>query len=293
MRCGWMLVLASCGFTHGSLQPGATDDGAMPDEASSVTDAPPDSVGMGTWTNITAVLPGAPVGDDDPSLTGDLLEIYFNRDNDIYVATRASLSAAWDTPVRVDEVSSVDIETTPEITSDGLVMFLSTDKTPSLGGEDIWMSTRASRNDVWGEPTRVDPLSSATDNAASAPTDDLLAIAQIGNPTGTDVQLFISTRGSTSVDWPSPTAIGGVNSTSSDFSPILSQDRRTIYFDSLRSGDEELYVATRVDATGAFNTPEVIAELCTVTTQETDPWVSPDGHHIYFVRDNVLYEAHR
>jgi hypothetical protein len=305
MRCCWIVVLASCGFPHGSLQSGsgsdaspaddaAIDDSAMADEGTSVTmDAPPDSVGMGAWANIATVLPGAPVGDDDPSLTGDLLEIYFNRNNDIYVAKRASLSAAWGTPARVDEVSSVSIETTPEITSDGLVMFLSSDKTPTTGGEDIWMSTRASRAAAWGTPAHVDQLSSATDNAASAPTDDLLAIVQIGNPSGTDVQLFMSTRANTSTNWPSPGAIAGVNSTASDFSPMLSQDRKTIYFDSARSGDEELYVATRAAATGAFNAPTVISELCTVNTQETDPWVSPDGHHIFFVRDSVLYEAHR
>jgi len=265
-----MLVLASCGFPHGTLSSGAGSDAAGDgaaladgaiDEGTSITpmDAPPDSIGVGTWANVAATLPGSPVGDDDPSLTGDLLEIYFNRASDIYVAKRASLSAAWGTPARVDEVSSIDGETTPEITSDGLVMFLSSSRMPTAGSEDIWMSTRASRNAAWGAPVHIDQLSSSTDNAASAPTDDLLAIVQIGNPTGTDVNLYISTRASTANAWATPTLVGGVNSTASDFSPMLSQDRKTIYFDSARSGNEELYVATRAAATGAFHAATVIA----------------------------------
>ncbi|HSD87915.1 MAG TPA: hypothetical protein VLB44_10395 [Kofleriaceae bacterium] len=294
--CG-LLFVAACGFQHGAL-PGAPDDAPsetsdtqdLPDAA--VADAPPDTIGTGAWTNIAPVLAGSPVGDDDPTLTADLLEIYFNRNADIYVATRTSIGQPWNTPVLVSELSSAFSETTPEVTSDGLFMLLASGRTGTLGANDIWVSTRAARNDVWGAPVHVAELSSTTENAASAPTDDRLQIVQIGNPSGVDVQMYTATRATATGTFSSPTEIPGANSGLSDFSPMLSQDRLTLYFDSNRSGNEELYVATRTTANGTFATPTIISELAT-TAEETDPWVSPDGHHIFFVRGGVLYEASR
>jgi hypothetical protein len=298
----WLLLLGACGFQHGALSDGGSD--APPGDAASensdgqdaravvVADAPPDTIGMGPWTNIAPVLPGSPVGDDDPTLTGDLLELYFNRNADIYVATRTALDQPWSTPARVDELSSTGNETTPEVTSDGLFMLIGSDRTGTIGADDIWVSTRASRTAVWSTPVHVDELSSTTENAASAPTDDRLTIVQIGNPSGTDVQMYAASRATATGTFSSPLAIPGANSAQADYSPMLSQDRLTLYFDSNRSGNEELYVATRTTATGTFATPAIISELST-TAEETDPWVSPDGHHMFFVRANVLYEASR
>src|ERR1041385_2596536 len=174
VRCCWMLVLTSCGFPHGSLSqaagdgPGAQDDGpaaiddAPIDQSTQITpkDAPADSIGMGMWTNIATVLPGAPVGDDDPTLTSDLLELYFNRSSDIYVSRRSKVSDPWGAPSLVTELSSASGETTPEITSNGLTIFISSDKAPTTGGEDIWMSTRVSRSAAWSTPVHIDALSS-------------------------------------------------------------------------------------------------------------------------------------
>jgi len=305
MQRGWLLLLAACGFQHGALSDGSlgtSDDSASgnsdapvgpgADAAAVAADAPPDTIGTGAWTNIGAVLPGSPVGDDDPTLTGDLLEIYFNRNADIYVATRTAIGQPWSTPARVDELSSTGNETTPEITSDGLFILIASDRNGTVGADDIWVSTRASRAAAWSAPVHINELSSTTENAASAPTDDRLTIVQIGNPSGTDVQMYTASRATATGTFSSPTAIPGANSAQSDYSPMLSQDRLTLYFDSNRSGNEELYVATRTTATGTFSTPTIIADLST-TAEETDPWVSPDGHHIFFVRGTVLYEASR
>lgn len=290
---GWpLVVLAGCGFPHGALGHGtdaSSDSSAPPDVPG---DAAPDTIGMGTWTNIAPVLPGSPVGDDDPTLTADLLELYFNRAADIYVTKRTALDQPWSTPVRDDVLSSTGNETTPEITGDGLYILVASDRTGTLGADDIWVSTRATRAEVWGTPVHVDELSSPTENAASAPTDDRLTVVQIGDPSGTDVQMYTSSRAVATDPFSSPLAIPGANSPQADFSPMLSQDRLTLYFDSGRTANEELYVAQRTTPTGTFATPTIITELST-TAEETDPWVSPDGHHIFFVRGNVLYEASR
>src|SRR5690349_20008434 len=107
------MLFAGCAFHHGE----ASHDASMPDVL--VPDAPPDgAMPLGPWGLPTALFPGG--GDDDPTLTGDLLELYFNRNSDIYTSTRASVTDAWGTPALVTELSTVYNETTPEITYDGL-----------------------------------------------------------------------------------------------------------------------------------------------------------------------------
>jgi hypothetical protein len=83
-----------------------------------------------------------------------------------------------------------------------------------------------------------------------------------------------------------------INTAGDDFSPMLSQDRCTIYWDAATAGTSDLYYATRATTTEPFGTPTPISELDT-SAAETDPWVSPDRKHIVFMRDNVLFEAAR
>ena len=290
-RAMLVVMLGACGFQHGSLGD-PRDDSRIDTPTSDGDDAAPDAIGMGPWGNVTMVIPGS--GDDDPTLTADLLELYFNRTGDIYVVRRSAIGQPWSTPARVDEVSdAVANETTPEITSDGLVMFLGSTRTGTVGASDVWMSKRNTRNDPWGTPVRIAALSSPTENAASAPTDDLLTIVQIGNPNGTDSDLYASARATTSDTWSMPLLIPGANSSANDFSPMLTQDTLTLYFDSNRiNTDHDLFVATRSPAAMSFPPPQVITELQT-DAQETDPWISPDGRHLFFVRDAVLFEASR
>jgi len=63
------------------------------------------------------------------------------------------------------------------------------------------------------------------------------------------LDLWVSTRGSTSEFWSAPLNFGApVNSTDNDGAPALSLDGTTLYFYSLRpggSGGNDLYVATR------------------------------------------------
>ena len=124
---------------------------AMPDAmvdaaADAMVDAAPDAP-------VAPFMGAMPIGlaqdplviDDDPTLTADLLELYFNRLGDVYVARRTAVGAAFSTPVRVNEVSRASDETRPEITGDGLYMLVASDRPGGVGGHDIWMSSRASR----------------------------------------------------------------------------------------------------------------------------------------------------
>ena len=101
-----LVLLVSLTACKASLGEGM-QDGAVPGDTA---DDAADAMQLGPWGAPTAI-PITPVADDDPSATGDLLELYFNREEDIYVVTRASTADPWGTPEVVDELSSAEAET--------------------------------------------------------------------------------------------------------------------------------------------------------------------------------------
>jgi Tol biopolymer transport system component len=255
-------------------------DAAVPDGV----DAPADAmVPLGPWSAPT-MLPFSIAGDDDPSATGDLLELYFNRAQDIYVTTRASTSAAWGTPALVPELSVPMVnDTTPEVTYDGLTMYLGSARTPSLGATDIWMATRASRTAPWGTPVAVAELSSAS-SEQSSPTPDNLHITFESDRGGATTSVYAAERASATLPWGAPVGLAEINSAGANGNPMLSADRRELFFNSDRSGNAELWVATRATASGPFSAPALITELADPTL-DNDPWISADDRTLMFTSD--------
>jgi Tol biopolymer transport system component len=227
------------------------------------------------------------VADDDPSATGDLLELYFNRDNDIYVTKRGSMSEPWDTPVAVAELDSADAETTPEVSYDGLTIYFASARAGTLGGNDIWRSSRASRAAAWSTPVHVIELSSAGADGAAASTDPRLIM--IDSDRAGTLDVFVAQRAMPSGAFGTPAAVDELNSADSDGNPMLAPDGLTVYFDSNRGGDGAIYAATRTTPTATFAAPAAIAEL-SAPGDDTDPWISPDGRTLYFTsnRDGTL-----
>jgi hypothetical protein len=250
---------------------------------------------LGPWGPASAAFTA--MGDDDPTLTDDLLEMYFNRSSDIYVTTRATTLDPWSTPTLVAELSSSYAETTPEIVGDGLTIYLASNRTLTAGREDIFKSTRQSRTSVWTTPIHVAELSSVGfDGAATRDANDLAFV--LYSDRNSTFEIYETVRTSTgTTPWPSPSVHSELSSGVGDADPMLSLDRSTIYYDSSVSGGGDLYMATRPGFMGTFGTPQAITELNTALYIEEDPWVSADGHHVFFAsnRDGTegIYEASR
>lgn len=278
MRRVWLIVsLTAC---KANISEGMHDAAVGSGDAADAGDA---ATMLGPWRTPEA-LAITPVGDDDPSATGDLLELYFNRTNDIYVTTRSSPTGGWSTPTAVAELNSTAAETTPEVSADGLTIYFASARTPTLGGNDIWMATRASRLDAWNTPVHVTDLSSTAAEGAVTTSDQLHAVFDSDRAGTTMLDIYMSQRASATAAWGAPALVPELNSASNEGNPMLAADKLAIYFDSNRSGDGELYVAARTTPTGAFGPPARIVELSTASA-ETDPWISPDGRTMYFTSD--------
>src|SRR5262245_33556206 len=110
------------------------------------------------------------VEEGSPTLTADLLEIYFSSvrpglgSSDVWWARRSDRTLAFDAPALLEAVSSPDLEVSPVISEDGLTLWLGSDRSGTVGGLDIWQAERASRADPWGQLRNLSELNSVRDD---------------------------------------------------------------------------------------------------------------------------------
>jgi len=101
-----------------------------------------------------------------PSISTDGLSLYYcsNRpggweDIDIYLSTRAMINDPWSEPVNLGPiVNSPSWDWGPDISSDGLKLFFTSRRPGGYGGNDIWVTSRATTDDPWGEPKNLGPI---------------------------------------------------------------------------------------------------------------------------------------
>lgn len=262
------------------------------------TCATPSDIACTPFSAPTAVVEVASVGDNDekPTLTADMLEMYFLSDRagglgsgDVWRSTRATTGDPWGTPVLVTSVSSDSRETSPAISADGLTLCVSSDRPGGQGGLDIWMSTRPTRSDDWSVPVPVPVLNSSEDEIPRPPGDHLRIMPLSRRPTSNDpYQLFAASRADAASPWTSPVPETSVDTGHVDDDGYLMDDGVTLYWSSDRlNGIQDLFVAERRDDTSPYAPPVALTALNTSAYAERDPWVSPDSHEIYFVSDRT------
>jgi hypothetical protein len=272
-----------------------------------------DAVGVTDASDADApVLPIGPFGppsvmvinsgtvDVDPSMTADGLLLFFTSLRggglDIYSSSRASVDGAWEPPtvVGLGTISTTAVEQDAVISADGLTLYFTR-------ADDIYQATRTTRTGVFGMPSAIADLNSPDVDVVGSVTYDGLALMMHSTRSGRpDHDIYISTRLDASSPWSTPQPVSGmVNSaTSNESDSFLWGDRLTLFFDSNRDGDYNVFVATRATPDEPFGAPVPLAEINTAD-EEADTWLSVDGRTIMFVRGpNLLgnldiYEARR
>lgn len=210
-------------------------------------------------TRSTATEPwGAPVPiaeinttDDEitPGLSADALTLWFSSNraggvggNDIWVTTRVDRASPWSSPVNVTELNTSGSDRNPAVTEDGLTMIL----TRTVAGQsDLYAASRSSPSGAWSVPAQLTELSSTVNDGGGGLIG--LEIVFYSNRPGATGQndLWRATRSSAAEPFTSIEPIAELNSTATDWDPWMSIDGSTIVFGSNRSGDHEIYEATR------------------------------------------------
>jgi len=103
-----------------------------------------------------------------PAISSDGLELYFSENNfnfegdyqgDLWLISRSSVSEPWGQPVNLGPtVNSTADDGLPSISSDGRMLFFTSNRPSGLGDQDIWVARRAIPDDDWGEPVNLGPM---------------------------------------------------------------------------------------------------------------------------------------
>jgi hypothetical protein len=273
------LALPGCDGLTVPLFSVATDPDAAPgsDAGSAPTFGAPTRIGpVSTTAHDT----------EDPSVTGDALEMYFvsdrvNADFDIYVSRRTSADAGWGTPTAVAELNSTSAEAGPCVSRDGLSIWFDSKRPGGPGNRDLWTSARAARGASWGQPTLVAELDTPADDQKPYVDDAELTLVfesdRDGGAGGTD--LYLATRPSLTSPWSAPVPIPGINTTADERDPCLVAAGLQLFYCIGSMSDAGIVWASRTLASAPFGAPTALTAL---GGSAFDPFVTSDLATIYF-----------
>jgi Tol biopolymer transport system component len=245
---------------------------------------------FGTPTNLGPPF-NTSYSDQGPNISADGLELYFcsgrpggSGNRDLWVATRPTASNPWGEPVNLGPtVNSSASEWTPSISADGLeLFFFSGAGRGGRGSYDLWVTTRATKEDDWGNPVNLGSTvnSSAEDWGTSISADGLSLFFSSNRPGGSGSHdLWVTTRATTDDPWGTPVNLGPtVNSSTMEIVPRISADGRTLFFSDYETGPfrpggyggQDIWVTTRATVSDPW------IQLWTVT-RTSRPMVLPSS----------------
>jgi Tol biopolymer transport system component len=154
---------------------------------------------------------------------------------DIWVTTRETTEDDWGTPVNLGPtVNSSSEDWGQSISTDGLTLFFESNRPGGSGGWDIYVTTRATKDDDWSAPVNLGPTvnSAARDGGPYISADGLELFFFSDRPGGYgNWDLWVTTRETTNDPWSAPVNLGPtVNSLAFESVPSISADGRELYF---------------------------------------------------------------
>ena len=72
------------------------------------------------------------------------------------------------TPVPVNELNTTASDYFPVVRKDGLEIYVTSNRTGTLGGQDIWVSTRNNTSEKWSVPVNLGSAINSTDHELRA-----------------------------------------------------------------------------------------------------------------------------
>ncbi|MEE8576609.1 MAG: LamG-like jellyroll fold domain-containing protein [candidate division Zixibacteria bacterium] len=189
-------------------------------------------------------------------------------------------------------VNSTSNDQAPSISADGLSLYFSDHvgapfRPGGFGKEDLWVTTRQTKDGPWGIPVNLGPTvnSTSSDQAPSISADGLSLYFMSTRPGGSGSHdLWVTTRETKDEPWSKPVNLGStVNSTYSEFCPNISTDGLSLYFcDYINPrpggyGGWDIYVTTRATVSEPWGTPVNLGPTVNSQGLDASPNISADG----------------
>ncbi|MEM9489493.1 MAG: hypothetical protein AAGC55_10135, partial [Myxococcota bacterium] len=293
---------------------------AATDAATDAADCVPPAAGTGPFAKpepiggAFAPLNDPLIEDDDPSLTADLLEMYFDSNRHLpggrgalWVSKRNSVCDDWGEPTQLEDLYILHPNISdPAISPDGLTLWFASTADP-LGppDQDVYVSTRASRDtDAWTAPMQIPSLDSnrPLNSPGGIGGDGLIFVMssnrQLSNLPLTN-NIFFATRTDPTMHdgWTSPEYASELSTDCNDDAPGLSEDGRTLVWSSQASAedcvanDHDLFIAERASVDDPFvldpERQDLFSEINVVGEFESDPWLSADGNYLVLTKEET------
>jgi hypothetical protein len=224
---------------------------------------------FGTPTNLGPVVNSS--AEEHPAgMSADGLRLYFSSRRtggtsewyDIWVSTRQTKDDPWEEPVSLGPaINTSRSEFEPDISPDELILVFTRAGTDPPDW-DIWMSTRPTRDDPWGERQNLGTMinSPVEDMDPSISADGLTLYfnsKRSGGHGATDIMM--ATRPTINDPWSEAVNLGQtVNTSYSDWGPEISADGLTLFFNSNRPGSiggADFYMTRRPTINDPWSTP--------------------------------------
>jgi Tol biopolymer transport system component len=251
-----------------------------------------------------------PVRDTVECFSPDGLEMYIGSDSrsggygawDMWVSRRASKDQNWGLPENLGTVfNTAKDEGCGSISSDGLTLYFYSDDRPGgYGSGDIYVATRATKNDPWDMAVNLGPgINSSKDEKCPVVSPSGLELyftsyLRSGGYGGNDI--YVARRATIDDSWGEPENLGPVvNSPYQEWNLRLSPDGLLLLFsdqfafrDMLRPGGYggcDIWMTRRAALSDLWQTPVNLGRRVNGPGGEFVPCVSPDGSMFYFNSD--------
>jgi Tol biopolymer transport system component len=210
---------------------------------------------------------------------------------DIWVTTRAKTDDDWGSPEKlVAPISTNSWDGVPSLSADGLSLFFTSDRAGGYGGlGDIWVSTRETTDDEWGEPENLgSTVNSASWEWTQCISADGLSLYFASDRLGGsgDLDLWVTTRATVSEAWGEPVNLGPtVNSSAWELSPTITPDGLVLFLTSTRAGgrgDRDVWMTRRPTISDPWQEPVNLGPPINTSAMDTCSVISPDGSTLYF-----------
>jgi WD40-like Beta Propeller Repeat len=202
----------------------------------------------------------------------------------------------WSSPRNVGAPVNTDFnDTYAYLSHDELTMYFTSDRTGSLGGDDLWYTTRASLDDPWETPTNMSVLNSPlADSLAVLSSDEHVMFFHSTRPDGCGAGDIWMTRrhNRRSQDWVPPVNLGCVvNTGETEIAPAFFENPETgqvtLFYGSNRPGSQVFDVYASVVGEDRYFGPGVLVPEFSSAGRDTRIFIRRDGLEAFITSDRT------
>ena len=239
---------------------------------------------VGEPVNLTIV--NSEHADWGPSISSDGLELYFGSarpggsgDWDLWVSTRTTTEDEWGAPVNLGStVNSPVEEGEASISADGLELYFASNRSGGSGGQDLWVSKRATADEPWGTPENLGSIvnSSYNERYPSVSADGLELYFNCNRDWG----LYVTRRATKDEPWGAPVVVPGYM-----IWPNISSDGSVLLFGADQAGgygDNDIWMKRRATTEDDWGPSINLGPTVNGPYWDCEPSLSHDGRTLYF-----------